>query len=280
MPMSVVYATVNGRLVQENRGGVVTRYVADTLGSVIQTRDASGNQTSSTTYWPFGEVRTSSGTNPSPWGFCGIWGYFTDAVNRLYVRARNLRADLSRWMTPDPLWPRQPVYSYVDGQATIYVDPTGEQMLIGCLLSCWGYPGGPCAWAKAQGHDNGDYGGVICCAGKKHACAWNIPPGTRPGVVHCIKEHERHHFDDVPCNSDGRPGWNPGANKVGEECKSYTVEILCYTDARARECGKLTGAARKKCEADYRWWICDACRAAKAEGCTLADLPRQCKYCP
>ncbi len=83
MSMSVVYATVNGCLVQENRGGVVTRHVADTLGSVIQTRDAAGNQTSSTTYWPFGEVRTQTGTNPSPWGFCGTLGYFKlDAAAR------------------------------------------------------------------------------------------------------------------------------------------------------------------------------------------------------
>ncbi len=98
--MSVTtYATVNGRLVQENRGGVVTRFVAYTLGSVIQTRDEVGNQTSSTTYWPFGEVRTQTGTNPSPWGFCGVWGYYKDTAARLYVRARVLRGDLSRWLT-------------------------------------------------------------------------------------------------------------------------------------------------------------------------------------
>ncbi len=115
MPMSMVYATMKGRLVQENRGGVVTRCVADTLGSVIQTRDEVGNQTSSTTYWPFGEVRTSSGTNPSPWGFCGVWGYYKDAASRLYVRARMPPTDLSRWMTIDPLWPEEQAYSYVDG---------------------------------------------------------------------------------------------------------------------------------------------------------------------
>ncbi|MER3496653.1 MAG: hypothetical protein C4320_07705, partial [Armatimonadota bacterium] len=78
MPMFVRYATVNGHSIQENRGGAVTRYVADTLGSVIQTRDAAGVQISSTEYWPFGEVRTSSGTNPSPWGFVGTLGYYKE----------------------------------------------------------------------------------------------------------------------------------------------------------------------------------------------------------
>jgi len=101
MSMSVTYVTVHGRLREETRGGVTTRYLGDTLGSVIKTTDTSGNVTSTTTYWPFGEVRTQTGTNPSPWGFCGVWGYLTDAVSRMYVRARHYRADTSRWLTVD-----------------------------------------------------------------------------------------------------------------------------------------------------------------------------------
>ena len=73
MPLSVTYAPVDGRLVQGNRGGVVTGYVADTLGSIIQTRDAAGNQTSSTTSWPFGDVRTQTGNNLSRWRHQGRW---------------------------------------------------------------------------------------------------------------------------------------------------------------------------------------------------------------
>ena len=93
MPMSVRYTTVNGRVLCENRGGVETFFMPDTLGNVIETRDmATGVKTSETTYWPYGEVRTQTGTNPSPWGFCGIWGYLQDAAARLYVRARYLRA--------------------------------------------------------------------------------------------------------------------------------------------------------------------------------------------
>lgn len=125
MAMSVVYATVNGRLVQENRGGVITRYVADTLGSVIQTRDVAGNQTSSTTYWPFGEVRTHSGTNPSPWGFCGTLGYYTDAAGRLYVRERSLRTELARWLTVDAYWPSLAPYQYAFSNPISYTDASG-----------------------------------------------------------------------------------------------------------------------------------------------------------
>ncbi|MBS1707748.1 MAG: hypothetical protein JSS65_03395 [Armatimonadetes bacterium] len=103
MAMAVVYATVNGRLVQESRGGAVTRYVSDTLGSCVQTRDSAGTLTSTAEYWPYGEVRTSTGSNPSPWGFVGLLGYLTDTVSRLYVRMRHYRPGLTRWQTVDPL---------------------------------------------------------------------------------------------------------------------------------------------------------------------------------
>ena len=143
MALSVVYATVNGELVEETREGVTTTYVSDTLGSVIQTRNAAGTQTSSTAYWPFGEVRTSTGTNPSPWGFCGTWGYFRDALNRLYVRARILRLDLSRWLTVDPLWPREKPYSYANQRSTDTVDPSG--MISWIIIGIIGLVGLACA---------------------------------------------------------------------------------------------------------------------------------------
>lgn len=124
--MSVTYVTVHGRLREETRGGVTTRYLGDTLGSVIKTTDESGNVTSETTYWPFGEVRAQTGTNPSPWGFCGVWGYLTDAVSRLYVRARHYRADTSRWLTTDQFWPWEQAYTYAADTPTSAIDPTGQ----------------------------------------------------------------------------------------------------------------------------------------------------------
>ncbi len=123
--MSVSYATVGGRLVREVRNSVITRYVSDPLGSVVQTRNSAGTLTSSTEFWPFGEVRTSSGSNPSPWGFVGTLGYFADLASRLYVRARYYRTNLSRWMTVDPLWPREPVYKYGRSSPIEVVDPSG-----------------------------------------------------------------------------------------------------------------------------------------------------------
>mgnify|MGYP000913302457 CR=1 FL=1 len=135
MSMSVTYVTVHGRLREETRGGVTTRYLGDTLGNVIKTTDTSGNVTSTTTYWPFGEVRTQTGTNPSPWGFCGVWGYLTDAVSRMYVRARHYRADTSRWLTVDRLWPSESAYGYCHNLPTLLIDLSGENpVCIACGL--------------------------------------------------------------------------------------------------------------------------------------------------
>jgi hypothetical protein len=45
MSLSVVYTTINGVLYHENRGGVETEYIPDTVGSLIQCRDSSDNFT-------------------------------------------------------------------------------------------------------------------------------------------------------------------------------------------------------------------------------------------
>ncbi len=135
MAMSVVYATVGGLIRQEHRGGNITRFVPDTLGSIVQTCDVDGTQTSATLYWPYGEVRLLSGVNPSPWRFVGALGYHTDTHGTLYVRARYLISSLSRWLNRDPLWPDLKPYAYVEGNPVSRRDPSGLSPLIfaGCV---------------------------------------------------------------------------------------------------------------------------------------------------
>lgn len=125
MAMSVTYTTIHGRIMAESRDGVVTQFVHDTAGNVIMTTDDSGNITSETSYWPFGEIRSQSGSNPSPFGFQGAWGYMTDDFGQIYVRARYYRSDESRWQTVDPLWPIEQAYTYCNQSPLTMVDPTG-----------------------------------------------------------------------------------------------------------------------------------------------------------
>ncbi len=128
---TATFTTVNGMILHENRGGVETFYVPDPLGSLIACNDASGNQTYKVTYWPFGEIRQQSGTNPSPWSFVGLLGYFRDLANLIYVRMRYYRPSLGRWQTADPLnIPELYVtnsgrYSYADNNPVQKADPSG-----------------------------------------------------------------------------------------------------------------------------------------------------------
>ena len=126
MAMSVTCTNSGGMLVHENRGGAETEYVPGTRGSVMMCRSATGTTTYTADYWPYGEVASSTGANPSAWGFCGTLGYYTDSVpGSLYVRARILLPKYGRWATKDPVWPYKHAYAYANGSPIAIVDPTG-----------------------------------------------------------------------------------------------------------------------------------------------------------
>lgn len=72
MSMSVVYTTVNGMLLHENRGGTETDYVPDPLGSLVACKDSTGAVTYTASYWPYGEVQTATGSKANIWGFGGL----------------------------------------------------------------------------------------------------------------------------------------------------------------------------------------------------------------
>ena len=149
MAMSVVYATINGQIVSENRGGVISYYAPDNLGSTVALLDATGTVTDTFTYWPYGEIQSHVGSSITPFTFCGTLGYYTDVLgSQIYVRARYLRQALTRWQSFDPLWPSQRPYSYVDNMPTSKVDWLGLGP-----LDC---EGGPpwwipiCLWIKSH----------------------------------------------------------------------------------------------------------------------------------
>src|SRR5258707_11893077 len=103
MAMRVVYTVVNGEVLSENRAGVKRDYVPDPLGDTVALLDNTQTQTDSITYWPYGEVRTRTGANATPFQFVGTLGYYRDSASRTYVRARTLRTDQGRWLTEDPI---------------------------------------------------------------------------------------------------------------------------------------------------------------------------------
>jgi RHS repeat-associated protein len=94
----------------------------------------------------------------------------------------------------------------------------------------------------------GSIGGVVCCCGEKHACAWI---DHRPELATeldarwiyriCVKRHEKEHFDVVEC-PDGEGPFRPDAYLTEsearrEECGAYVVQIKCMREEmEARRC--------------------------------------------
>ncbi len=103
MPV-VNYLTVDGEILSETRDGVERDYLPDPLGSTAALLDDTGAKTDEFTYWPYGETRTRTGTNPTPFTWVGTQGYYSDDSGA-YARARTVSKELGRWVQVDPLWP-------------------------------------------------------------------------------------------------------------------------------------------------------------------------------
>ena len=126
--MSVTtFTTVNGMILSQAKGGVVSHFVPDPLGSVVMVRDTSGNTVYEAEYDPYGNVQSETGTNPSSLGFVGTLGYIKDSASNMYVRARYLLNNLGRWLTKDPLWPSEPGYVYAGAAPAMGADPSGAK---------------------------------------------------------------------------------------------------------------------------------------------------------
>lgn len=138
MAMSVTYTTINGVIVHEaltnNRERELT---SDPLGSLVKIRTSVLGYSYSAEYWPYGEIQSQTGSNPTRWAFVGLLGYMRDLATMFYVRARYYRSALTRWMTMDPLWPGERAYSYANSKPLTHMDPSGLAVIpILCVGAC------------------------------------------------------------------------------------------------------------------------------------------------
>src|SRR5579871_5425675 len=128
MALKTRYTVVNGEILSENRSGTIRDYVPDPLGSTVALLDNTQAQQSTFSYWPYGEVKTSSGPTATPFQYVGTLGYYRDSGSKEYVRARYLDTQKGRWLTQDPIgfdggdWD---LYRYVENRPTSQSDPSG-----------------------------------------------------------------------------------------------------------------------------------------------------------
>lgn len=126
MPMKARYTVIDGEVIAQKRNGVRHLLVPDAQGSTVALVGSSSTITDTFEYWPYGEVRTRTGSTTMPFQYIGALGYYRDSTGRTYVRARMLRTDLGRWMTRDALWPLEATYQYARSSPVVWTDPSGQ----------------------------------------------------------------------------------------------------------------------------------------------------------
>lgn len=161
------YDTVNGQLIGESTGGVTTTYLADELGSVVQTAQ-SGAVVNRYRYSPYGILLSKTGTGPDPkFGWVGCPGYRTTtrSYSEKYVRARHYATPLALWTSIDPIFapfgPDRNAYTYADCTPASRNDPSG-------LLSC-------STFADHYSH--------CPLKGFDWGVMWQLPKGTPNGYI-------------------------------------------------------------------------------------------------
>lgn len=242
MAMTARVSRLGGGIIAEKRNGVRQLFRHDPLGSTIAVFSDEGKVTGSYTYWPYGEVRTSSGTAETPWKFCGYWGYYSGPTNLNYVRQRFLDTSTARWSTPDPMWPLMSTYAYCYQQPTKFVDPFG--------MAPW----------NLAFDCNAD---IIVGTGpilQKFKCFPN-PIGIPPCI--CIYVPGGEHGGVYPPGSKGLPdiywygNYCGSENIVNEKCKSQYPPVDCM-DAGCDVHDQCLTDCMKKHGSNYYFHACGA----------------------
>ena len=233
MAMKTRYTNLGGQVVAVKTGGQRYFVEPDALGNVRALVNESGVRAQTYTYWPYGEVRTSTGSVTQPLQFCGTWGYYTESSSKQYVRARYYMQSLGRWQTVDPLWPSMQQYDYCFGRPMNYLDPSG---MGGSVLQIGPEPIPnpviPTGWEVIPG---GATEGTVVTAGgatigicsvivTAYAC-WEIceyKPGKPRGIFTGLGD---------ACGQR----WFPGLNEI----PSTPYEDAYWTRIRKIRCGQL-----------------------------------------
>ena len=103
-------------------------YTFDPKGNVTQVVDNSGNVVATLQYDAYGNAVTGSDTNPTPYGFGGQAGYYTDSETGLSLATyRYYDPNEGRWLTRDPIGylGGMDLYAYCDGNPVGALDPLG-----------------------------------------------------------------------------------------------------------------------------------------------------------
>lgn len=133
MAMKARYSVIDGEIIAEKRDGVRKMYMPDPLGSTRALLDSSQTKTDTMNYWPYGEIRTRTGSTETPFLYAGLQGYFSDSTSLVYARARELSIRWARWTCKDPYFPLRRAFAYAGNNPVSFADPTGLDEYSECI---------------------------------------------------------------------------------------------------------------------------------------------------
>jgi len=244
-------------------------YHFDGLGSTSGLTDSSQNVTDTYIYNAYGEQVSPPGPTVNPFRFVGRLGYYYDTdTSDYYVREREYRPVIIRWLSEDPIEDDWSLYRYVGNNPVNVVDPTG--------LQPDNPPNNPCKCCNDAKKLDKNKKRIDCPRGGKYnaceiniSCKANCGGGrlgyTAPPVDNAIEicivcdlskvntqiafDHERLHAVDFCCRLRGgfkTPGqcrdgegkayantcntqWGP-ATPLSRRCQSCGVFLSCSVD--------------------------------------------------
>ncbi|MER7777800.1 RHS repeat-associated core domain-containing protein [Streptomyces sp. NPDC096191] len=123
----------SGTLTAMTAGGASQYYLTDVQGSVIGLVDSAGKRTATYSYGPYGEARTTSGTD-QPYRYTGT---YLDPSGLYKMGARYYDPQLGRFTQPDPSGKESNLYAYAAGDPVNRIDPSGLDFL-GLDKEGWG----------------------------------------------------------------------------------------------------------------------------------------------
>lgn len=221
--MATVRHTVfTGEALALNDSGIIRDIVPDLLYSNCALLDTFQMKTDEFTYWPYGEVRSSSGALATAIKYQGAAGYYASVSGILYVRARYYDPLSANWWSRDPEWPAQRPYAYANLSPVTGLDPTGTNPAR--VGDCAVYV------CRQYGYNNNVVTHkYLCVTGPNGGCAGGLYPGSgspgykgMPGKDNPIGGPGSVRDEDKACKT--RKG-NPKMGEYPIHCEEVTADV-------------------------------------------------------
>ena len=115
-------------LIARDTDGMVYYYVLNERGDVAQMWGQSGTCKASYEYDAFGNERNQSTADENPFRYCGE--YLDLETKTYYLRARNYRPAIGRFMSEDPIRAGLNWYTYCGNNPITFIDPLGLDAIL------------------------------------------------------------------------------------------------------------------------------------------------------